>query len=365
MISARSKPQPDPLHGERTSRVTISDVAEALDLTKSTVSRALNGYGDISQSTRQRVKQMALKMNYQPLSHAQAIKTGRTRSLGLVLQLSDHDAHRPFLAEFLAGVSAGASAEGFTLTLASADTDAGVLNSFRALMQDGKADGFVLPRAMVDDPRVKFLRNLNVPFVLYGRPKDDSDCAWFDIRGEDAMEQAVAHLAGLGHRRIAFVNGGTQYSYAALRQAGFEAGMARHGLTPDPSLMARDAVTQEDGAQVVGRFLDATNPPTAIVCAVDQVALGGYRAARARGLVVGHDLSITGYDGITEGGRATPPLTTFAVDNSAAGQRLATLLIRRIRGDAASDLRETDAATFMDRGSTSPVHLTTPLQENV
>ncbi|MEO1641167.1 MAG: LacI family DNA-binding transcriptional regulator, partial [Pseudomonadota bacterium] len=217
------------LRAERPARVTIDDVASALNLTKSTVSRAMNGYADISETTRQRVKQMALKMNYQPLSHAQAIKTGRTRSLGLVLQLSDHDAQRPFLAEFLAGVSAGASNEGYTLTLASADTDASVIASFRALLKDGKADGFVLPRAMVSDHRVKFLRDLQVPFVLYGRQEKSDGCAWFDIRGEEAMRRAVVHLAGLGHRRIAFVNGGAIYTYAALRRDGFERGMSECG----------------------------------------------------------------------------------------------------------------------------------------
>jgi len=90
--------------GPSRGRVTINEVADALHLTKSTVSRALNGYPDISEATQLRVKRMAERMNYQPLSHAQAIKTGRTRSLGFVLQLADHDAQRPFLAEFLAGL---------------------------------------------------------------------------------------------------------------------------------------------------------------------------------------------------------------------------------------------------------------------
>ena len=205
---------------ERPARVTISDDAEALNLTKSTVSRAMNDYADISESTRQRVKTMAQRMNYQPLSHAQAIKTGRTRSVGFVLQLADHDAHRPFLAEFLAGLSAGASTEGYTLTVASADTEASVLESFAALSQDRKADGFILPRAMVDDERVHFLRNMDIPFVLYGRQENAEGCAWFDIRCENAMRKAVTHLANLGHRRIAFINGGTIYAYADLRLAG-------------------------------------------------------------------------------------------------------------------------------------------------
>lgn len=350
---------------ERPERTTISEVAEALNLTKSTVSRAMNGYADISDSTQARVKQMALKMNYQPLSHAQAIKTGRTRSLGLVLQLSDHDAHRPFLAEFLAGVSAGASGEGYTLTLASADSGSAVLESFKALLKDGKADGFVLPRAMVDDPRVAFLKNLNVPFVLYGRQSRSADCAWFDIRGEDAMCQAVSHLARLGHQRVAFINGGSQYTYAALRLQGFERGMALNGLSVDRELISDNAVTQEDGLRAAAKLIDLQNPPTAIVCAVDQVALGAYHAAKSRGLVIGLDLSITGYDGIADGARAEPPLTTFAVDSSAAGERLATLLIRRIRGESPEQLRETEEAKFLIRGSTGPMRDKRPFKQDV
>ncbi|MEJ6398865.1 LacI family DNA-binding transcriptional regulator [Yoonia sp. 208BN28-4] len=334
------------------ARVTISDVAEALSLTKSTVSRALNGYPDISQSTQLRVKRMAERMAYQPLSHAQAIKTGRTRSLGFVLQLADHDAQRPFLAEFLAGLSEGATAQGYTLTVASADNEEHLIETFQTLLRDRKADGFILPRAMVDDPRVKLLRKADVPFVLFGRQFDPEGCCWFDIRGEDAMRDAVLHLAGLGHRRIGFINGGTIYSYAKLRREGFEDGMAQAGLTLEPELMRENAVTMEEGERAGASILDASDPPTAIVCAVDQTALGVYRAAHLRGLVIGHDLSVVGYDGIKEGAHAQPPLSTFVVDNRASGVALAGLLIRRIRGEPTVQLRKTSLAHFVNRGST-------------
>lgn len=336
-------------------RVTISDVADALSLTKSTVSRALNGYPDISEATQMRVKKMAERMNYQPLSHAQAIKTGRTRSLGLVLQLADHDAQRPFLAEFLAGLSAGATAQGYTLTVASADSDAHLIETFRALLRDRKADGFILPRAMVNDPRIQVLRDANVPFVLYGRQDDPTGCCWYDIRGEDAMRDAVLHVADLGHTRIAFINGGMIYSYAALRRAGFDAGMAQAGLAIDQSLVRENAVSLDDGERAGAALLDSPHPPTAIVCAVDQVALGVYRTAAERGITIGRDLSIVGYDGIQEGAHARPPLTTFAVDNTLAGTELATLLIRRVRGEAPDALRKTAQATFVNRGSTGPL----------
>ena len=349
----RQPASPMPKNGN-TRRVTISDMADALGLTKSTVSRALNGYGDIAEGTRLRVTQMAKKLNYQPLSYAQAVKTGRTRSLGLVLQLSDHDAHRPFLAEFLAGLSAGASKEGYTLTVASADTDADLLAQFRSLRQDGKADGFILPRAMEEDARVRFLDAARVPYVLYGRQPSRSDAAWFDVRGEDAMQDAVAHLAELGHRRIGFINGKMIYTYAGLREAGYLAAMASHGLTVEPSLIQRDAVTIEDGATAAAALLDLPDPPTALVCAVDSAALGAYRAAWPRGLIIGKDLSVIGYDGTRAGANANPPLTTFAVDNGAAGERLAALLIRRVRGEPPQDLRETTPATFVCRASTGP-----------
>ncbi len=336
------------------NRVTISHVADALGLTKSTVSRAMNGYSDISEATQLRVKRMAEKMGYHPLSHAQAIKTGRTRSLGLVLQFADHDAQRPFLAEFLAGVSAGASTEGWTLTVAATDSHSGLIETFRAILRDGKADGFILPRALCNDPRVHLLRKADVPFVLFGRQDNAEGCAWFDVLGEEAMQDAVRHLAGLGHRRIGFINGGQQYAYAALRADGFAEGMRLCGLDIDEGLIAQNAVTLEDGARAAAKILDHANPPTAIVCAVDFAALGAYRAAAERGLSVGRDLSIIGYDGIPEGAFAQPPLTTFAVDNRAAGHALATLLIRRVKGEPLETLRKTVPATFVKRDSTGP-----------
>ncbi|MEP1611489.1 MAG: LacI family DNA-binding transcriptional regulator [Roseobacter sp.] len=335
-------------------RVTIADMAQALGLTKSTVSRALNGYPDISSSTKLRVERMAEKMNYQPLSHAQAIKTGRTRSLGLVLQLSDHDAHRPFLAEFLAGISAGASAKGYTLTVASADNHEHLIETFRALLRDGKADGFVLPRVMSEDPRVELLRHADVPFVLYGRIKNADGCCWYDIRGEDAMRDAVLHLAGLGHRHIGFINGGTQYSYADIRLQGYMQGMRAANLTTHPDLISQNAVTLQEGQESAKQFLNSGHPVTAIVCATDVAALGVYHAAAEQGVKIGENLSVIGYDGIQEGAHVYPPLTTFAVDNRAAGVQLSTLLIQRITGEPLENLRITAPASFLQRGSTQP-----------
>src|SRR6056297_4238814 len=110
MLMLQNVPEMAP-SGTRSARVTINDVARELGLAKGTVSRALDGYPDISDSTRNRVARMADRLGYAPLAHAQAIRTGRVRAIGIVLQIGEHDAQRPFLADFLAGVTTAASRE--------------------------------------------------------------------------------------------------------------------------------------------------------------------------------------------------------------------------------------------------------------
>ncbi len=341
-------------------RVTISQLADTLGLTKGTVSRAMNGYPDISDSTRQRVVKQAERMGYRPLSHAQAIRTGRTRSIGLVLQMDTHDAERPFLADFIAGVTQTASSENWTLTVATAASKSDMLGAMERLIDERKADGFILPRTKVDDERVTMLRRHDVPFVLFGRTGDTTGCAWYDVLGEDAMEEAVLRLAGLGHTRIGFVNSDLDYNYAVLREGGFRTGMKRIDLLADDSLIRHGAMTPEQGAAATLDLLAQTDPPTALVFATDKAALGAYAACARLGLQVGRELSVISYDGAPEGAYANPPLTTFNVDTRASGARLAALLIERIRGTDPDTLREGAHARLLPRGSDRAPTVTSP-----
>ena len=237
----------------RLGRVTIAQVAAETGLAKGTVSRALNDYPDIAQGTKKRVLAAARALGYSPMAHAQAIRTGRVRAVGLVLQIEQHDAQRPFLTDFLQGISTGASQEGWTLTVATASSQAEGLETYRRLIADRKADGFILPRTLMDDPRAKLLRENDVPFVLFGRTEDAAGCAWFDIRGEDAMRKAVLRLAGQGHRRIGYLGGDTAFTFAVLREEGFRQGMAEAGLSVDEDLLLEGARDVKGGEAVVGR----------------------------------------------------------------------------------------------------------------
>ncbi len=335
-------------------RVTISDVAKRVGRTKSTVSRAINGYPDISPRTREHIVRVANELGYTPLSQAQSIRTGRVRSLGFVLQTHDHDAHRPFLAGFLAGISRAANARGWDLTVASADSDQSTLEVLRRLVMERKADGFILPRPLKDDPRIKLLRTEGIPFVLFGRPADQADCSWYDILGEQAMKDAVVRLHGMSHRRIGFVNGGERYSYSSYRLQGYLDGLAQCRMKQDANLIVGDAVTTEEGRRAAMTLLGLDRPPTAIVYAIDMAALGLYQAADQLGLKVGRDVSVISYDGIPEGSFARPALTTFEVDRGRAGERLATQLVKRICGAPPDAQRECEAAVLVRRGSDHP-----------
>lgn len=335
-------------------RVTISQVAAETGLAKGTVSRALNDYPDISHGTKQRVRAAARALGYTPMAHAQAIRTGRVRAVGLILQMEQHDAQRPFLADFLRGISVAASAEGWTLTVATAASQDEGLQTYRRLIADRKADGFILPRTLWVDPRAELLRAADVPFVMYGRTRDDNGCAWFDIRGEEAVRQAVLRLADLGHTRIAYLGGDPIYTFAVLRMQAFRDAMAEAGLKVEGDLI-RDGLRDIASGEIAGAsLLDGEARPTAIVGATDVLAVGAALAARARGLALGRDVSIIGYDGSPEGEMLDPKLTTYVVDQAAAGRRLTELLIARIRGEAPHRLRETAEAKLRIGGTDGP-----------
>ncbi|WP_238364126.1 LacI family DNA-binding transcriptional regulator [Mesobacterium pallidum] len=333
----------------RKRRVTIADVANELGVTKGLVSRALNDYPDISEATRERVRAAAEAMGYRALSHARAIRTGQVRALGLVIQLSDHDGQRPFLADLLSGISQAASAADWTVTIATSTSDADTLHQLGHLADAHKADGFILPRTYEHDARIDYLRAEGLPFVLYGRTADDTGCAWYDVDSGAAMAEAVALLAGLGHRVIGFVPGATGTMYDRLRREGFAAGMRAAHLDTAP--VSDPACDRAQGAAAARALLGRDLPPTAILCATDAAAVGVYDAARAAGLSIGTDLSVIGYDGLPEGAVLDPPLSTFHVDAARAGARLTDLLIRSIAGEDPADLRDLDPATFRPGGS--------------
>ncbi len=352
----------NPVNRLGSNRVTIAKLAAYLGLSKGTVSRALNDYSEISENTKARVFAAAEKMGYRPLEHAQAIRTGRIKSIGLILQTDQHDGYGPFLRDFLAGISQEATALGWTLTVASA----GSVDEFKTvasrLVEQRKVDGFILPRTHVVDRRFEFLRQAGIPSVLfgrvgYGKEGTESGAAWFDVNGEEAIARLVERLKGFGHRRIGFVGAPEEYNFAHMRRDGYLRGLERAGLTSDNGLIYGEARTRHDGSVALQTLLHKPEPPTAVVFSTDETALGAYDTASNLGLRLGQDISIASYDGAARGSYMLPALTTCRVNLHEAGARLAALLVRRVEGELPEELRELVPAQLSVGGTDGPACL--------
>jgi LacI family transcriptional regulator len=221
-------------------------------------------------------------MGYRPMAQAQAIRTGRARSLGLVLNAGRSDAHKPFLTDFLDGISRAASEESWTLTVATAEDETDEVATMARLVDERKVDGFILPRTKTRDARIALLRARERALHPLWPHLDDTDCAWFDIDGEGAIRAAVLRLAGLATGGSAISAACRSSTIRGCAGRGFSTGCTRPGWSPDPELMVDGVFTVEDGAVNAGlTLLDHAEPPTAVVCALDVAALGLYRAAAA------------------------------------------------------------------------------------
>ncbi len=339
-------------------RVTIRDLAEFLGLSKGTVSRALNGYSDISAETQKRVAEAARNFEYRASAPARAIRTGRSESIGLVLNVDENNAYKPFLSDFLDGISRRLGEQGWVLCVATSFSAEESLEAHARLVAENKVDGFILPRTKCDDGRVTLLQKLKVPFVLFGRTARTDGVSWYDVRGEIAMKEAVARFVQQGHLRIAYIGARMDYMFQVLRRVGYRDALEAHGFTWEAALESEGAMSEPEGCAAARKLLQSSVPPTAMLCAVDRAALGACRAIRGFGLVPGHDVSVIGYDGIPEGAYAQPPLTTFSVNTRQAGYRIAEMLIRRIDGEPAETLRQEVEANLIARQSDGPPSMT-------
>jgi LacI family transcriptional regulator len=331
--------------------VTIADLAAELGVTKSTVSRALNGYADISEATRERVRAAAQASGYFASSAARNLKRGRHETIGVVLPVHSGTMAQPFLAEFFDAVSRTLHASGYDLLTATARSREDAMKTHGRLIAARKVDGFILPRTEVTDPRVAFLRKKGVPFITHGRTDQQAHHAWFDIDNVGAFRSVVARLHGLGHKRIAFVGGPASFNFVSQRLEGYRDGLRSAGLTIDDSLTMLGDLDAPAGLESGRRLLALPRPPTAIVCATDAIAVGVIRALAERGLRAGREVSVTGYDDLPLSDFIDPPLTTFSQETAKSGERVAGMLLELIGGARPEDLQELHEAVFIQRAS--------------
>lgn len=313
--------------------VTLKDIAERTGKSVPTVSRALAGFADISPQTREAVRRVARELGYEPNAAARSLQKKRTDSLALILSSPRHLRFSdPFFSEFLSGAVEAAARHGFNLNI-TADALEDERETYLRHIRRRSADGYLILRTQRQDGRINLLREHGVPFVAFGRVEGDNDFHLVDEDGTHGIRQVVDHLIALGHTRLACIAEPLQFTKSFHRVRGFLDGLQAHALPADPSLLVEANFRQRSGKLSAQRLLDLPQPPTAIVACNDLLALGAVSAAQERGLAVGRDISISGFDDIVLAEIANPPLTTVHQPAHQLGTLVAEMLCRLVSGE--------------------------------
>lgn len=336
--------------------MNLKQLADHLGLSQTTVSRALNGYPEVSEATRRRVLDAARRFDYRPNAAARRLATGRAGAVAILFPTERNLLVDPHFFEFLAGVAEKLTECDVELSLRATRRN-DELDAYRKLATMGRVDGFILSSPEIADERVRLLNELGAPFVVHGRTRSDAPYAYLDIDNEGAFRKATDLLLDLGHKRIALLNGRAELNFAADREKGYRAALAAREIAADPALMMNSAMTEESGFRQAVQLMRAAHRPTALVASSVLLAFGAYRAARDQGLTVGRDISIVAHDDGLPFLRAEtldPPLAATVSPIRSGGLRIAELLLARIEGTPAQDLQEVWPAELVFRSSVGP-----------
>jgi LacI family transcriptional regulator len=322
--------------------MSIVALAKDLNLSVSTVSRALNGYNDVSAVTRQRVEERAKELGYRANPAARRLKGGKSSAVGVVLPAMGEGGEflDSLYSRMLGGVAQELERHEFQLLVtkqssSDASREAAI---YEQMISGGWVDALIIVRARANDPRVGIAQAYEFPFVTYGRTESKIPHAWVDADNEGAFQLATSRQLEHGHRRIALLNGRSEYSFARFRLQGYTSALRSAGIAVEPELVLEGDLNAKSGYTLCGQLLALAQPPTSLLCATDVMAIGAMAACRDRGLQPGRDIAVMGYGNSSESVFTTPPLTTMEHDPFGNGVHLGSLLLKILNGEEAGTL---------------------------
>ncbi|HWP62530.1 MAG TPA: LacI family DNA-binding transcriptional regulator [Candidatus Binatia bacterium] len=288
---------------------TMRDVARAAGVSQSTVSRVLSGSDSpvlISDATRQRIIETARALGYRPNPLARGLRGASTMLLGVIVR----DITDPFFAGAIEAVSSEAAERGYNVVLGHAHGRADEAIVLRSVLETRHVDAILLLGDMTDQPRlVEDLRDCQIPVVSLWQGSALHGLRMVNVDNAAGIRQVLDHLFDLGHRRIAFVSG-RPLGDIQERRAAYEARMGEAGLVIPEGFVQHAPNDPAGGEAALNELLALPDPPTAVVCSTDQLAIGVLHGAAARGLRVPTDLSVTGFDDLPLSAFTVPALTT-------------------------------------------------------
>lgn len=321
------------------SRPTQQQIAKEVGISRTTVSLVLNDVPDvhIRSETRERILQVAHRLNYYPDAAARRLVSGKTCTIALVWHRGPDQTYRDaFLPGILQGITRAARHYGYHVIFYPIEPDE-PNGDYVELARSRHTDGIILSGPRSDDTNLLDLHREEFPLVLQGH-LPDSDIPSVDVDNVSGARAAVEHLLALGHRRVAMItNAPLIYTSSRQRLEGYRQALERAGLSYDESLVQYGNFDEESGVAAMGLLLALDESPTAVFVASDMVAMGALRTLHDRGLCVPEDIAIVGFDDITAARFITPALTTVHVPTFGLGWGAAELVIRIIEQDTRNE----------------------------
>lgn len=312
------------------SKITMDDIAKAANVSKSTVSRALSNDPRVNEDTRERIAEIARRLNYRPHQVAQALAKKSTNIIGVVIPWVPRSVADPFFLEFLQGIGEVATANGYSLTLPNIARNQ--VEDLASIFNNNKVDGIILTEPMLNDPRIEYLQRENIPFVFLGNPMVEEIC-WVETDNESGAYQAVNYLIESGHTKIATVAGSPELVAGKYRLEGYKRALRDGNLEVNPDLIFYADFTQQSAYRATKKLLEKTRDFTAIFAANDLMALAVIKALKEEKIAIPEEVAVMGYDGIQIGEYIDPALSTIKIPSVKMGRMAMNLLLGIIRGE--------------------------------
>lgn len=308
--------------------LTLEDIADMCGVSRSTVSRVINGDLNVSERTRQKVLDVIQKYNFQPNLAARGLAKGHTRILGLVIPKGVQAIfEEPFFAMLIQGVSTRCNALDYSVMLWLAEPDY-ERRMITKILYNGLVDGVIVASMLMDDTIIDSLGQRKLPFILIGRHPVDNKLSYLDVDNRGGACQAVLHLLRSGCRRVATITGPQNMIAGIHRYQGYLDAFHDRDVPVIPELVAEGDFTDASGYACMQGLLP--QKPDAVFVASDTMALAAIQAIQEHGLRIPDDIAVAGFDDIPQANRITPALTTVRQPITRIGAVAAETLIDMI-----------------------------------
>jgi LacI family transcriptional regulator len=334
--------------------VRLKDLAQKTGFSITTVSRALAGYNDVNEHTRQQIMSAARELGYQPNEVARQLRTQRTQTIGLIIPSHDRNNSNDFFSELLRGIGDGAAQQRYDLLISAQHPGEEEMLAYQRIVGGNRVDGLVVARTRQHDPRIAYLTSVRCPFVVAGRsaPDEPSTFPYIDVDSQTGIYTATAHLIEQGHQQIGMILPPREMAYTEYRHRGYAAALQEANIPYDSHFVVYSDLTRSGGYASASQLLQQHPQITGLVCANDLMALGAMSAVQERGFIVGKEIAVTGFDDLPAAEYAHPSITTVRQPIYEIGRRLVNMLIRIITGDTPEETHVLMPTTLVVRDST-------------